>query len=93
MALKRHTDEISVQVKNKAFRRFSFYMVPLRKLPYFCRVGWKFGYKKVTFAEKQFESFAYIFELKNTSKLLWVEYPSGMGSRALPHIPRWYNSP
>ncbi len=43
-------------------------------------ISWKFGYKKLTFAKKWFDSCAYVFELKNTLKWLRVEYSSGMGS-------------
>ncbi len=59
-----------------------------------CRIGWKFGYKKVTFAKKWFESCAYVFGSKNTLNWIWVEYSSGISSRVLPHIlPEYSNSP
>ncbi len=61
---------------------------------YVCEVGWKFDYKKkVTFAEKQFESCAYVFESKNTFKWQLLEYSSGLGSEAFPHILQENNLP
>ncbi len=38
----------------------------LRWKSHLCRVGWKFGYEKMTFAEKRLESCAYLFEFGNT---------------------------
>ncbi len=49
-----------------------------------CRVGWKFGYKKVTFVKMPLESYAYVFKSKNTIKWLWAKYSRGTGIETHP---------